>query len=238
MVMALISRLCRWWRGTDFFFISACLLLLAFGVIPTGPSLLAALETQHVRPSKLPDRIDGVIILGGGFDTYLSNIYGQPVLNDGVERILDGVKLARYYDGSTLLFSGGSGRLTHRERTEAEDARAFLDSYPDLLKRAKFEDKSRNTWQNASYSYKLVSPEPEERWILVTSAYHMPRAVYMFEAAGWKNIVVWPTDYRTKSKVDLMPHKLDILGNLYQSHLAVREIIGQIVYRTREKFKF
>ena len=238
MMLAFVSRLCRWWRGVDFFFISAVLLFIVFAIIPTGPSLLAHLESRYERPSKMPEDITGVIILGGAFDTYLSNIYGVPVFNDGVERVLDGVMLARYYKDSTLLFSGGSGRLTHRERTEAMDAQTFISNYPDLTGRAKFEDQSRNTWQNASLSLRLIKPQPDEKWILVTSAYHMPRAVEMFKAAGWPRMVLWPTDYRTKGKMDFMPHKLDILGNLHQSHLAVREIIGQSVFRMREKYKF
>jgi uncharacterized SAM-binding protein YcdF (DUF218 family) len=237
MVLAMISRLCRWWKGIDFFFGTAFLLFLVFGIIPTGPSLLAHLETQYQRPAALPDKVDGVIILGGAFDTYLSNIYGQPVLNDGVERVLDGVMIARHYKDSTLVFSGGSGRLTHRQRTEAEDAAVFLKNYPDLKDRIKFEGQSRNTWQNASMTKNMVEPKEGETWVLVTSAYHMPRAVEMFKKAGWPQMALWPTDYRTKGKMDFMPHKLDILGNLYQSHLALREIIGQSVSEIRDKLK-
>ena len=227
--LAFVCRLCKWWNGVDIFFVSGLLLLLVFGVIPTGPSLLAHLESQHQRPAKLPENVDGIIILGGAFDTYLSGIYSIPVLNDGVERVLDGIMLAYHYPQSILVFSGGSGRLTYRERTEAQDARIFLSSYPDLAKRTKYEDKSRNTLQNAQYSKALLKPQSGQTWVLVTSAYHMPRAVAMFKQAGWPKMVLWPTDYRTKGRMDFMPHKLDILGNLYQSHLAIREIIGQVV---------
>lgn len=237
IVLAAIFRICRWWKGSDLFLFAGFLLLLAFGIIPTGPSLLALLESQHQRPAQLPDKVDGVIILGGAFDTYLSSIYNQPMLNDGVDRVLDGVMIARHYKGSTLVFSGGSGRLTHRDRTEAVDAATYLkSSYPDLIERAKFEDKSRNTLENAVMSKKMLNPEEGQVWVLVTSAYHMPRAVEMFKEAGWPRMVLWPTDYRTKGRPDFMPHKLDILGNLYQSHLAIREIIGQSVHNIRNKY--
>lgn len=237
IAMAFICRICKWWRGFDVFFITGCLLFFIFGIIPTGPSLLAMLESKHQRPEKMPDDIKGIIILGGAFDTYLSNIYGVPVLNDGVERVLDGITLAEKYPEATLWFSGGSGRLTHRERTEAMDAKIFLQSYPDLQDRTKFEDLSRNTWQNAVAMRRLVTLEPNDKWIVVTSAYHMPRAANMFWAAGWSGLVFWPTDYRTKGTPDFMPHKLDILGNLYQSHLAIREIIGQCIFNIRAKYK-
>ena len=234
--MAFVCRVCKWWHGVDVFFISGFLLLVVFGIIPTGPSLLARLEAQHQRPAKLPDDVEGIIILGGAFDTYLSNIYGMPVLNDGVERVLDGVMLAYHYPESKLVFSGGSGRLTNRERTEAQDARIFMGSYPSLAKRTQYEDKSRNTAQNAQFSKALVKPQAGEKWVLVTSAYHMPRAVEMFKQAGWPQMILWPTDYRTKGQMDFMPHKLDILGNLYQSHLAIREILGQGVVEISRKW--
>ncbi|QQG35394.1 MAG: YdcF family protein [Micavibrio aeruginosavorus] len=235
LMLAASGRLLKWWRFSDLFFWLGVGLFVAFGVVPTGPSLLAWLETQHSRPRELPGDVAGIIVLGGAFDTYLSNIYGWPILNDGVERVLDGAMLARYYKDATLLFSGGSGRLVHRERTEAEDAQVFFSSYPDLKERIRYENRSRNTWQNAAFSRDMAQPRAGERWILVTSAYHMPRAAMMFKAAGWPEIITWPTDYRTNGKIDLMPHKLDVLGNLYHSHLAVRELIGHAVYKARAK---
>lgn len=240
LFLTVVSRLCRWWRGEDLFLASAFLLLLTFGIMPVGPSLLAGLESRYQRPTELPTKIAGVIVLGGAFDTYLSGIHGVTVLNDGVERVLDGVALARYYPGAPLVFSGGNGRITHRERTEAMDAARFMKAYPDLAKRVRYEDQSRNTQQNAQMTLAMLKPDSarKEKWVLVTSAYHMPRAVEIFKEAGWPPMILWPTDYRTKGAVDFMPHKLDILGNLYQSHLALREIIGQSVYSVRRKYGF
>lgn len=238
LLLAAAGRLLKWWRFADISFWAGLCLFVVFGVVPTGPALLASLETQYDRPRELPPGVTGIIVLGGAFDTYLYGIYGWPVLNDGVERVLDGTMLARYYQDATLLFSGGSGRLLNRERTEAEDAQIFFSSYPDLKDRMRYEDRSRNTWQNASYSYQMMKPQPGERWVLVTSAYHMPRAAMMFRAAGWENIVIWPTDYRTNGRIDFMPHKLDVLGNLYHSHLAIRELIGYGVYKARARFNF
>lgn len=237
LFMAVVARVCRWWRGEDTFLIGAFLLLLVFGFVPVGPSLLASLESKYQRPARMPDAIAGVIVLGGAFDTYLSGIHGVTVLNDGAERVLDGVALARRYPEATLVFSGGNGRITYRERTEAMDAAIFMKAYPDVAGRTRYEDRSRNTQQNAEMTLKMLKPEAgQKKWILVTSAYHMPRAVEMYKAAGWPPMVPWPTDYRTKGRADFMPHKLDILGNLYQSHLALREIIGQSVYSVRHKY--
>lgn len=236
LLLAGAGRLLKWWKFSDFFFYIGMTLFVVFGVFPTGPSLVAWLETQHSRPADLPDKVKGIIVLGGAFDTRLSYIYGVPVLNDGVERVLDGAMLTRYYADSTLLFSGGSGRLTNRERTEAADAADFLRHFPDIKDRVIYEDRSRNTWQNAAYSYELAKPQKGEKWILVTSAYHMPRANMMFRQAGWPELIPWPTDFRSDGEIDLIPRKFDILGNFYQSHVAVKEIIGQFVYKTRLKY--
>ncbi len=238
LCLAAGARLCGWWRGTDIFLTGAFLLLLLFGVVPVGPSLLALLETRYTRPAQMPDDIAGVVILGGAFDTYLSGIHGAPVLNDGVERVMDGVMLAHKYPGAVLVFSGGNGRITYRDRTEAMDAVQFMKSYPSIAARTRYEDRSRNTLENAAMTFKMVKPDmdaPQKKWVLVTSAYHMPRAVEAFKQAGWPPMILWPTDYRTKGRMDFMPHKLDILGNFYQSHLALREIIGQSVARVRRK---
>lgn len=146
--------------------------------------------------------------------------------------------LAHKYPQATLVFSGGNGRITYRDRTEAMDAAQFMKAYPDIAKRTRFEDQSRNTLENAAMTMKIVKPDLEDdrqKWVLITSAYHMPRAVAAFKKAGWPPMILWPTDYRTKGRVDFMPHKLDILGNLYQSHLALREIIGQSVAELRQK---
>ncbi|HEY0901333.1 MAG TPA: YdcF family protein [Micavibrio sp.] len=237
LVLAVVARIAGWWRGHDMFLTLSFLLLLAFGVVPVGPSLLAMLESRYTRPASMPEDIAGVIVLGGAFDTYLSGIYGVPVFNDGVERVMDGVMLAHKYPGATLVFSGGNGRITHRDRTEAMDAAQFMKSYPDIAKRTRYEDRSRNTLENAAMTLDMVKPDAEDarqKWVLVTSAYHMPRAVEAFKKAGWPPMILWPTDYRTKGRPDFMPHKLDILGNLYQSHLALREIIGQSVARVRQ----
>lgn len=238
LVFAVLARLAQWWRGHEIFLALSFILLLVFGIFPVGPSLLALQESRYARPAKMPDDIAGVIVLGGAFDTYLSGIYGVPVLNDGVERVLDGVRLAHRYPGSTLVFSGGNGRITYRDRTEAMDAAQFMKAYPDLAKRTRYEDKSRNTLENAAMTLKLVKPDmedPKKKWVLVTSAYHMPRAVEAFRQAGWPPMILWPTDYRTKGRPDFVPRKLDILGNFYQSHLALREIIGQSVAGLRQR---
>ena len=51
-----------------------------------------------------------------------------------------------------------------------------------------YEDRSRNTTENAEFSRDIARPRPEETWLLITSAFHMPRAVGCFRRVGW-NVV-------------------------------------------------
>ena len=74
----------------------------------------------------------------------------------------------------------------------------------------------------------LAAPRPDERWVLVTSAFHMRRAVASFCAAGWKNIVPWPTDYRTGGFADRIGW--NFAQNLNELNLGVREWTGLAAY--------
>ena len=69
--------------------------------------------------------------------------------------------------------------------------------------RIELEDRSRNTVENAVFTRALVNPKPNERWLLVTSAAHMPRAIGTFRQAGFP-IEAYPVDWRTSGMVDLV----------------------------------
>ncbi len=56
---------------------------------------------------------------------------------------------------------------------------------------------SRNTFENAVLTKAMVKPKPGERWLLVTSAWHMPRSVGIFRQAGWP-VIAYPTDFETR----------------------------------------
>jgi uncharacterized SAM-binding protein YcdF (DUF218 family) len=92
-----------------------------------------------------------------------------------------------------------------------------------------FDDRSRNTWENATESHALARPQPGETWLLVTSASHMPRSVGCFRRAGW-SVVAWPVNYTTQpgGKGWFDPPLSFRLG---QAEWAAREYVGLLVYR-------
>ena len=126
----------------------------------------------------------------------------------------------------------GSGALRDLGGTAVSEAsiaeRFFLDQGIDP-ERLLLEGRSRNTAENASLSLALANPSANETWVLVTSAFHIPRAMRSFEAAGWTGLVAWPVDYRTSRFTDHIGW--DLTGNLQVLNTAIREQVGQLAYR-------
>ncbi len=225
----------RWRIMARFALGGAGALVLLFGLLPGGAVLLRGLEQAYAPPAAMPAHVDGIIILGGTFDPRLSAGRAGPGLNDSSERLLEGLRLARLYPGAALVFTGGKGHpgLPH---PEAQDARRFVDAYfPDLSARLRLEDRSRNTYENALYSRELLAPRAGQTWLLVTSAFHMERAVAVFDTAGWPGLVPWPVDYRTENHFKYSLQPVDINRGYGFASLALKERVGLLAYRLSGK---
>lgn len=199
------------------------------GVMPIGKNLLVLLEGQYERPARMPDRLAGIIILGGSFDATVGEARSVYALNENAERVIDGLTLADDYPNALLVFSGGNGNLVDNDRSETQDVELFLKNIGYPMDRVILEGESRNTYENLRKTRNLLIPQPEEKWLLVTSAYHMPRAAGVVKALGWQAMKAWPTDYRTDGIIKWTP-SFDILGNFYDFHIAVRELCGLVAY--------
>jgi len=207
------------------------LALVTMAVLPLGNLLLQPIERSYPANPPLAG-VDGIIVLGGGEDARASAYWGQMQFNEGGDRFAAGLALARQFPGARLLFAGGSGALRDLAGAAVPEAsiaeRFFLDQgiEPDRLL---LEGRSRNTAENARLSLTLANPEADDTWALVTSAFHMPRAMRSFEAAGWTGLVAYPVDYRTAGFTDDIGWNLT--GNLLVLNTAIRETIGQLAYR-------
>ncbi|MBI3516646.1 MAG: YdcF family protein [Proteobacteria bacterium] len=199
---------------------------LAVTVLPLGAWILRPLENRFPAVD-VPDRLDGIIVLGGAINPGLSVARGQPVLTDSAERLFAFVALARRHPEARLVFTGGSASVVDTIDREADIAGAVFDSLGLERDRVAFERDSRNTYENALFSKRAVEPKPGERWLLITSAYHMPRAVGCFRAQGWP-VIAYPVDYGTSPESD--PPSLSLLAGLDGVHWALREWIGLVFY--------
>ncbi len=187
----------RWRRTGRWLLGLAALFALFLASVPLGANLLLGLENRFPTVRQLPDKVDGIISLGGVVNQFITRARGQVALGGSVERLTEFATLARRYPEAKLVFTGGSGRIFNQDIKEAEVLEPFLETLGLDPKRVILENQSRNTYENALNTYKLVRPGPDETWILVTSASHMPRSVGSFRKAGWR-VIPYPVDYNFK----------------------------------------
>ena len=214
--------------------IAATAVIALGGFLPLGTLSLLPLENRFPRP--LLDGLDpaGIIVLGGGIDQETGAARGQTTLADAGSRVTEGAVLARRFPSARLVYTGGSNALVDAIGNEARDAKRLWVALGIDSDRVMIEDKSRNTAENAEFTRVLLRPQPEQRWILVTSAYHMPRSVGLFRAAGF-GLVPYPVDYRTTGTWrDLEPNR-DVSFGLARLDFALREWIGLVAYRLAGK---
>lgn len=170
--------------------------ILALAVVPVEQWVTTRLEDRFKAPDPLPDKVDGIIVLGGAINPALSEARGQVSTGGAVTRMTALVPLARRYPEARLVFSGGSGNAFDQKHREADYAEIFYRDIGFDADRIVFERDSRNTRENATLSKQAMNPQLGETWLLITSAGHMPRAVGCFRAVGWPVIPI-PVDYRT-----------------------------------------
>ncbi len=167
-------------------------------------------------------------------DEVISAERGLAQLADGGNRMTQAALLARRYPQARLVFSGGSGRLFPGDQTESDTARRFFNDEGIAPERMVFEDRSRNTWENAVYTKELVQPKAGERWILVTSAFHMPRSMGIFRRVGF-DVTPWPADYNTRPAAPRFLPGTGSARGLLLTEKALREYAGLVAYYLTDK---
>ncbi len=150
------------------------------------------------------------------------------------DRIIAAAALARRYPNARVVFSGGSANLISNDAREADYAGAIFESLGIAKSRLIMERQSRNTQENAEFSKALVAPKAGERWLLVTSAFHMPRSVGLFRKAGF-DVEPYPVDWRVGGRDDLFTFTSIAVDGLARTDLAVREWMGLLAYRATGK---
>jgi len=225
----------RWHRAAKLSALLAVALLLV-GWLAVGP-LMRDLENRYPRPP-WPKHVDGILVLGGGFDSLLLRQRHAPGTNRGAYRLVEGLAAARQYPDAKLVFTGGSGALGGSEFPESDTARYVFTELGRDPQKIVLESRSRNTYENILFSKAIVKPKPGEVWLLVTSAMHMPRAMAVAHKLQWR-MTAWPSDFITRP--DTSGNLWDITGilaaadNLGLVDYAVHEQLGLIAYRLSGK---
>jgi uncharacterized SAM-binding protein YcdF (DUF218 family) len=204
------------------------MLMLIIFLLPIGEWLLYPLETQYRTNPELPQKIDGVILLGGAESAYLSNLWQQTELGESAERDLAFMYFIRQYPDARYVFTGGSGSLDNQEYRQAHVVKKLLLEHGFDISNIIFEEQSRNTYENAKLTYHAIKPGADENWILITTAWHIPRAVGVFHKIGWP-VIAFPVDHHTHPG-DLLRFNPGFTGNLHTLGIAIKEWTGLAAY--------
>ena len=222
------------WRRLGLVLIGLALVSLAAAVFsPLGSLLLRPLEDRFPRFADDGPAPRGIIVLGGGLDPDLSAARDQTALLQAGSRLTAGAILARRYPEAAIVFTGGSGNL-EEGLSEADRVAQFWQALGVPTEHLRFERRSRSTWENATFTRDLVAPQAGERWLLVTSAWHMPRSIGIFRQVGF-DVIAYPVDFRTFG--DGRDFKWTHGGTdaLSRVDLAVHEWVGLLAYSLRHR---
>jgi uncharacterized SAM-binding protein YcdF (DUF218 family) len=209
-------------------------LLAICGFSPVGNLVLYPLEQRFPPWDGARGAPDGIVVLGASIDADISAAHGTAVVRRAADRIIAAAALAQRYPNARIIFSGGSANLVSNDTREADYAGAVFESLGIAKTRLIMERRSRNTLENAEFSKALAAPKAGERWLLVTSAFHMPRSVGLFRKAGFV-VEPYPVDWWVGGRGDLFTFSNMAVDGLVRTDLAVREWIGLIAYRATGK---
>ncbi len=203
---------------------------VVIGFSPIGNALMLPLEERFARPDRLSEGgINGIIMLGGFEDGEVSHARGDLALVDAAERLSVTVRLARQLPTAKVVFTGGAAALLLPGHSAHTAVGAYLRDVGVAPGRIVLEGMARNTWENAVFIKRLLQPKAGERYLLVTSAWHMPRAMGAFRQSGF-DVTAYPVDYRTRGAADLTRPFSFLANGLRRVDKAVKEWIGLVVY--------
>lgn len=207
----------------------AGLVIISFS--PLGRIMMGTLEDRVPKAAVMAPP-GGIIVLGGAVHMEVSAARGEAALLSGAERIVAGYELAMRFPGVPVLLSGGDNALFGADDTIASEAAIMKDllvSFGVPQERIILEGASRNTWENAVNSLRLAETDSERPWLLVTSAYHMPRALGAFRKAGF-DVLPYPVDYQTRGRQDRANFFYYSSDGISFTDFAAKEWLGLAAY--------
>ena len=209
-------------------------ILIAF--LPTGTYLLWKLENTFPKPKIITNNVDGILILGSGINESMTYEHQQIILNDRIERMTESIKLMKKFPKAKIILSGGNGTLSKPKLKGSDAAKMFYKLMGIEIDRIIFEDKSKNTYENFVFSKKFINNKNDETWLLVTSAFHMKRAMSVAKKLNL-NFIPYPVDYMVGKNFEWKSwyHKTNFLHNMNDFQLATHEYIGLIAYYLTKK---
>ena len=198
-------------------------------VLPTGNFMIYSLEMRHDIPTEIPRDISGIIVLSGGENVVKSKKYNQIYSGGSTYRIIESIRLQEQFPETKIIFSGGSGDLFSKNNTSYV-AEKFYRNFSKIPNNIIFESKSTNTYENFAFTNNLLDFEKNSKWIVVTSAFHMPRSIKVAKSFNIDPIP-YPTDYMTSENIFNEFLNFNLLKNIHNFQLSMKEYFGFLTYK-------
>lgn len=199
------------------------------GWLPLPDALLRHMESQYPMPQGDLQQYVGMVVLGGAIDIpYGEQDSRRYILDASAQRMTAPVALLRQYPHLLVLFSGGQSDVIAKATSAADAAREFYTSMGVSPNRLLYERAARNTRENAVLGARVHGVDKTQPWLLVTSAWHMPRSMALFQREGW-NVTPYPVDYRTGSYTPWTEYS--IAEGALRWQMLLHEVVGLVVLR-------
>ena len=238
VALAIVGLIALW---TGLARLARALLTLALGLIlivsvaPVGTWLLDGLESRFPAYDD-EGPVDGIVLLGGTLATDLYFTHHGSGLSPAIGRVPEVTRLSKLYTNARIVVAGGPQMPGEEGRAEGDALKQLLVQFGVPAERVTLELNSRNTHENALFVKQLAAPKPGERWLVVTSAFHMPRAIACFRGVGFP-VIADPVDFRFPDRAEF---GFNPSVGLERLDLAFHEGAGLLTYwlsgKTKELF--
>ena len=225
-----LTLLTRWRRVGFTMAVGFTVAMLVAGLSPLASLVLLPLEERFPFFEDDGRPVHGILLLGGAVDADDTAALGQVSTNEAGDRVLATIRLAARHPDARIVISGGAGTVWTTGPAEAPITARYLCDIGIDPDRITVEDRSRTTFENAVFTRALVDPKVGERWLLVTSAWHMPRAVGVFRQAGFP-VTPFPVDARTGGRANVLRPFAFASEGLRRLDVGVKEWAGLVGYR-------
>lgn len=198
------------------------------GWMPLPNAVLYALESQYAVPTGSLTSYVGLVVLGGDIDVprEAHDSRGFVMSGDG-QRMTTSVALAHQYPHLRLLFTGGQSDIIDRGISVADAAREYYTSMGIPPERVLYERAARTTYENAILSAAVPGVDKTKPWLLVTSAWHIPRSMALFRAAGW-NVTPYPVGFHSDTHTPWTDYSLT--RGVVRWQLVLHEVVGLVAF--------
>jgi uncharacterized SAM-binding protein YcdF (DUF218 family) len=228
-LLGFLAGLFRWRRSSLVSVAISVVILFIALFTTTGAYLVQGLEDRFPKPAGDPADLKCMIVLGGGFDNDVDTYRGGYEMNGAGDRFVEVVRLARKYPQARILVSGGDGSITGKYLGDAVISERMFTALGIGTDRMVEDKDSRTTFENAVNTKQLLDANGMSNCLLITSGFHMPRAVGIFRKLNI-DVVPWVVDYRAIGDEYLHLDFTQPSLNAQLLSTAVREWIGLVGY--------